>query len=81
MKLGLCHAPRCTGVSERVAVALPCEGGADVSMTVAMALPCQSCAGVSMTVAMALPRQSCADVSGLKLWLCRAKTVRMTRRR
>ena len=38
MKLGLCRAPSCAGVS----------------LAVAMALPCQSCAGVSLTVAMAL---------------------------
>ena len=70
MKLGLCRVPSCTDVSETVAVALPCQSSADVSMTVAVSemvavtFPFHSCADISMTVAMALPRQSCANVSG-----------------
>ena len=34
VKLGLCCAPSCAGVSFTVAMALPCKGCADVSLTV-----------------------------------------------
>ena len=57
MKLGLCGALSCAGVSEMVVIAFPC----------------QSCADVSMMVAMALPYQSCSDVSRRYLRLCGAK--------
>ena len=41
MKLGLCRAPSCAGVSFTVAMALPCQSRAGVSLIVAMALSCQ----------------------------------------
>ena len=40
MKLGLCRAPNCAGVSFTVAMALPCQSRTGVSLTVAMALSC-----------------------------------------
>ena len=64
MKLELCRAPSCAGVSFTVAMASPCQSCVDISETVAMAVPWQSCAGVSETVTMT----------------CHAKAVRTYRR-